>query len=192
MAEKVFVQFHSRWFYIPAIISIAFMFAYIGIKDCYKQIKSYVAMLDDDQKKVYNDIRKERESAYWCAMMQGCFIAILYIMFATLTCGKSKSVYHLISDILCIILTTTYFVYILKPKKKIMLLDGDMDEQQEKKWVGIYRCMQKSFWSYFLIGLLTSGFLFTILDIIMPPMTVCMIPNKKKYSSSSQQQKKKK
>lgn len=171
----IFIQSNSRWFYLPAVISIAFIFALVGIQDCYKQIREFVNTLDNDQKKDYFVIRKERQDAYWSAMMQGCFVAILYILFATFTAGKSKTVYHLISDISCLIFTTTYFAYILKPKKGTMLLDGDMDMQQEKKWIGIYRCMQRSYWSYFLYGLLTAAFLFCLLDIATPPRS-CLIP----------------
>ena len=174
MSEQVFIEFHTRWFYVPAIISIAFVFAFFGIKDCYKKIRQFVQLLDNDQKKVYNEIRKERENTHWCALMQGCFVAILYIVMTTFMCGRSKPIYHLISDVVCIVFTTTYFVYILKPKKKIMLVDGGMDETQQKKWVEIYRCMQKSFWSYFLIGLLFSGFVFSLLDIISSPVRVCV------------------
>ena len=178
MSEQVFIEFHTRWFYLPAIITVGFLFAFTGVKDCYKPIKEFVKSLDNDQKQVYNEIRKERENTYWCALMQGCFMAILYIIVATLTCGRSKPIYHLISDILCIVFTTTYFVYILKEKKKIMLIDGDMDETQEKKWIVIYRCMQRKFHSYFLIGLLFSGFVFSLLDILSPPVRVCVSPNK--------------
>lgn len=178
MSGQVFIEFHTRWFYIPAIISIAFIFAFVGVKDCYKDIKNFVKVLDNDQKKVYNEIRKERENTYWCALMQGCFVAALYIIMTTFTCGQSKPIYHLIFDILCIVFTTTYFVYILKEKKKIMLIDGDMDETQDKKWVKVYRCMQRRFHSYFLIGLLFSGFIFNLLDIMSPPVRVCINANK--------------
>lgn len=176
MSEQVFIEFHTRWFYLPTIITIAFLFAFVGVKDCYKKIKEFINMLDDDQKKVYNEIRKERENTYWCALMQGFFIAILYILMTTFTCGRSKSLYNLISDVMCIIFTTTYFVYTLKEKKKVMLLDGDMDEIQEKKWISIYRCMQKSFWSSFLMGLLISGFVFSLLDALSPPIRICVNP----------------
>lgn len=181
MSQQVFIKFHTQWFYLPAIITIAFIFAFFGVKDCYKTIKEFTKMLDDEQKQVYDEIRKERENTYWCAMMQGSFMAIIYIIVSTLTCGgRSKPVYHLVSDILCIVFVTTYFVYILKEKKKVMLIDGDMDEKQEKKWISIYRCMQRGFWSHFLIGLLFSGFVFSLLDIMSPPITVCMNPKARK------------
>jgi len=180
MAEQVYIEFHTRWFYIPTMITIAFIFAFVGVKDCYTKIKEFVKVLDNDQKKVYNEIRKERENTYWCALMQGCFVAVLYIIVSTFTCGQSKPIYHLISDILCIVFVTTYFVYTLKEKKKIMLIDGDMDETQEKKWITIYRCMQKNFYTYFLFGLLLSGFVFSLLDIISPPMMVCVNPKPRK------------
>jgi hypothetical protein len=191
MSEQVFIEFHTRWFYIPTIITVAFLFAYVGIKDCYKKIREFVNVLDDDQKIVYNEIRKERETTYWSAFMQGCFIAILYLLLTVFTCGHSKSVYNLVSDVLCIILVTTYFVYTLKEKKKIMLLDGDMDETQERKWIAIYRCMQKSFWSWFLMGLLISGFVFSLLDAISPPIRICVQPSiaKKKPSLKRKQKK---
>lgn len=180
MTEQVYIEFHTRWFYLPTIIALAFMVASLGIHHCYKDIKKFVKILDDDQKKVYNEIRKERENTYWCALMQGCFIAILYIIMTTLLCGcgRSKSVYHLVSDVLCIILVTSYFVYTLKEKKKIMLIDGDLDDMQEQKWITIYRCMQKSFWGHFLMGLLFFGFVFNLLDIISPPVRVCINPKK--------------
>ena len=178
MTEQVFIEFHTRWFYLPAIITVGFLFAFMGVKDCYKPIREFVQTLDNDQKQVYNEIRKERENTYWCALMQGCFMAIIYIIVATLTCGHSKPLYHLVSDILCIVFTTTYFVYILKEKKKIMLTDGDMDEAQEKKWITIYRCMQRRFHSNFLIGLLFSGFVLSMLDILSPPVKICVNPRK--------------
>jgi hypothetical protein len=59
-----------------------------------------------------------------------------------------------------------------------MLIDGEMDETQEKKWITIYRCMQRRFHSYFLIGLLFSGFIFSLLDILSPPVRICVNPNK--------------
>lgn len=174
MHEELFIEFHTRWFYLPAIITVAFLFSYLGVHECYKKIRSFYAVLDDEQKTVYMEIRKEREKTYWSALLQGCFVAILYILMTTFTCGKSKAIYHLLSDIFCIILTTTYFVYLLKEKKKVMLIDGDLDDAQEKKWIDIYRCMQRSFWSYFLIGLLFSGFVFSLLDILTPPIRVCV------------------
>jgi nitrate/nitrite transporter NarK len=176
MPGQVFIRFHTQWFYIPAIITIAFIFAFVSVKDCYKKIKNFVKMLDDDQKKVYSEIRKERENTYWCALMQGSFMAIIYIIVSTLMGGRSKSIYHMISDILCIVFATTYFVYTLKEKKKVMLIDGDMDEKQEKQWITIYRCMQRQFWSSFLIGLLFSGFVFSLLDILSPPVMICVNP----------------
>lgn len=196
MSEQVFIEFHTRWFYIPTIITVAFLFAFMGVKDCYKTIREFVKMLDDDQKKVYNEVRKERENTYWGALMQGCFIAILYIILTTFTCGQSKSIYNLISDVLCIVFVTTYFVYTLKEKRKIMLLDGDMDETQEKKWIEIYRCMQKSFWSSFLMGLLFSGFVFSLLDAFSPPIRICINPSamtstKKKVLIKKKKQQKK-
>lgn len=177
MSNEIYIEFHSRWFYIPAMITIAFLVASFGVKDCYKRIRGFMNILDEDQKKIYMEIRKERENTYWCALMQGCFVAILYIIMSTLTCS-SKSLYHLISDILCLIFTTTYFVYTLKGKKKIMLIDAEMDETQDKKWVEIYRCMQRNFWSYFLMGLLVSGFVFSMLDILTPPIQICINPKK--------------
>lgn len=182
MSEQIFIEYHTRWFYIPAIIAVAFLFAFASVKDCYKPIREFVQTLDNDQKQTYNEIRKERENTYWCALMQGCFVAILYILVSTLTCGRSKPIYHLVSDILCIVFTTTYFVYILKEKKKIMLVDGDMDEAQEKKWITIYRCMQRKFHSSFLMGLLFSGFVFTMLDTLSPPVRVCFRPKARKSS----------
>lgn len=181
--QQVYIEFHTRWFYLPTIITTAFLFASVGVHACYKKIRSFAANLDDDQKKVYAEIRKEREGTYWCALMQGCFVAILYIVFTTLTCGHAKPVYHLISDIMCLVFVTTYFVYTLKDKKKVMLLDGDLDDAQEKQWVGIYRCMQKTFWSKFLMGLIVSGFVLSMFDLMTPPMRVCV--------KQQQQQKKK-
>lgn len=182
MSEQIYIEFHTRWFYLPAIIALAFMVASLGIHHCYKDIKEFVKILDEDQKKVYNEIRKERENTYWCAIMQGCFIAILYILMTTLLCGRSKSIYHLVSDVVCIILVTSYFVYTLKEKKKIMLIDGDLDDKQEKKWITIYRCMQKSFWGHFLTGLLFFGFVFSLLDIVSPPVRVCINPKKSLFA----------
>lgn len=181
--KELYIEFHTRWFYIPAIITIAFLFAFWGVKDCYKKIREFTKTLDEEQKQVYQAIRKEREQTYWGAMMQGCFVAVLYILLTSLLCGQSKPMYHLISDILCLVFVTTYFVYTLKEKKKVMLIDGDLDDLQEKKWIAIYRCMQKQFWSSFLMGLLLSGFLFSLLDIISPPMRVCMLRKNKKKST---------
>lgn len=182
MPEQIFIEYHTRWFYLPAVIAVAFLFAFAGVKDCYKPIREFVKSLDNDQKQIYNEIRKERENTYWSALMQGCFVAILYIIVSTLTCGCAKPIYHLVSDILCIVFTTTYFVYILKEKKKIMLTDGDMDETQEKKWITIYRCMQRKFNSSFLMGLLFAGFVLTMLDTLSPPIRVCFRPKVRKPS----------
>lgn len=189
---EVYIEFHTRWFYIPTIITAAFLFASVGVHTCYKRIRSFAASLDDDQKKVYAEIRKERMETYWCALMQGCFVAIIYIIFTTLMSGHAKPVYHLISDILCLVFATTYFVYTLKDKKKVMLLDGDLDDAQEKDWVGIYRCMQKTFWSKFLMGLLVSGFVLSMLDILTPPVRVCVANQKQKPKQKPKNNKSKK
>lgn len=187
MSKELYIEFHTRWFYIPAIITIAFLSAFWGVKDCYKNIREFTKALDEEQKKIYDDIRKEREQTYWQALMQGCFVAVIYIIFSTLTCSQTKPMYHLATDILCLVFVTTYFVYTLKEKKKVMLIDGDLDDAQEKKWISIYRCMQKQFWSFFLMGLIFSGFLFSLLDLVSPPIRICVLPkktNKKKQRQS--------
>ena len=176
MSEQIFIEFHTRWFYLPTMIAIAFLIASASVIHCVKQMKDLYKSLDEDQRKIYKEISKEREKLYWCALLQGCFIAILYIIMTTMTCGVSKSLYHLVSDVLCIILATAYFVYTLKDKQKFLINEAELDENQDKKWFTLYRCMQVSFWGHFLMGLLFSAFIFQMLDIVSPPIHVCINP----------------
>jgi len=180
---EIFLEISPRWFYFPTIIVIAFIFASFGIHHCTNKIHKFSSSLNANQKAIYEKIKNERQNIYGCAMMQGFFVSLIYIVYASVFIGRIKSIYHLISDIAAIIFIVSYFVYTLQPKKNYMLLDGNLNEEERKEWYAIYICMEKSFWGHFLIGIVIGGFLLSILDLWQPPLKICISKNKKKSRS---------
>lgn len=164
------------WFYLPAIISIAFLAGFYGIRRCYSKISDFRSHLDGNQLELYDKITRERKQIFFSSLFQGLLLVLVYIFFSFFYGGKD--VYRFVSDILCVLLGSTYIFYIIYPKTCSMLDDAGLSNEDVRKWYDIYQCMEQSFWYSFLMGLVVGGLILHIIDIFScpyPPPDVILI-----------------
>jgi hypothetical protein len=184
----VVVDIHARWFYLPLVLSVAFICGYGSLSPCYQSIDKFVQGLDDKQKKLYEEVTSERYCIFRNAVTTAIFFAFLYALFSILM--GCRNWYHFSSNTLLIIMASMYLIYKIAPKKKSMLIDGELSAKDSKDWMKVYECMDSSFWTSFVYGLIGSAVLLLIFDIASPHRRMAVsiplsVPSKtSKYSKS--------
>jgi hypothetical protein len=163
----VVVDIHARWFYLPLVLSVAFVCGYGSLSPCYQSIDKFVQGLDDKQKKLYEEVTAERYCIFRNAVTTAIFFAFLYALFSILM--GCRNWYHFSSNTLLIIMASMYLIYKIAPKKKSMLIDGELSSKDSKDWMQVYECMDSSFWTSFVYGLIGSAVILLLLDIASPP-----------------------
>lgn len=153
----------QSWFYLPAILSIAFLAGFYGVRRCYSKINDFRAHLKGSQLDLYDKITRERRQIFFSSLFQGLLFVLVYISFSFFYGGKD--VYHFLTDIMCILLGSTYIFYIITPKTCSMLDDADLSNEDVRKWYDVYQCMEQSFWYSFLMGLVVGGLILHIIDV---------------------------
>jgi len=166
------IETRSRYFYLPAVLTIAFLCAFGATGNCFRRIRDFETTLQGDQLSVYQEISRERRNIFYRSIFVGLLFVIIYILFSSLA-RQGGSLYHLCWDTLCILCASIYLFYTISFKKKHMLSDVNLSTEEVRKWYAIYRCMEENFWRSFIVGLLASGAFLVIIDCILPPTTIC-------------------
>lgn len=157
----------DKFFYLPLVLAFGFLGSYTGVHQCYGRIKSLKESLEPKELALYKQVEQERKNVYFTATLQALLVVIAYIIFH-LMFGCQTSPYYFLSNILCLFLGSTFLFYTLMTKKKSMILDANLSPDETKRWYHVYLCMQESFWSGFVWGLLVSAFLMMLLDALLP------------------------
>lgn len=135
------------WFYLPTVLAAGFLMATIGTYQCKKELTKIRHSVDED---TYNKVIHERKMIYKQAIAMAILLAILYLICITM-CKNNKSMFQIVSDVLCIVLGFTFLFYMLSTAKYTMLTP-----ENTKEWLASYTCMQKHYWNFFTIGIVFS------------------------------------
>lgn len=157
----------DKWFYLPLVLALGLIGSYSGIHQCYGKIKALKKSLEPKELVLYKQVEKERKNIYFTATMQALLVVVAFILYH-LFFGCQTSPYYFMSNILCLFLAGTFLFYTLMGKDKSMILDANLSPDETKRWYHVYICMQNSFWSGFVWGLLLSALLLMILDASSP------------------------
>jgi predicted Co/Zn/Cd cation transporter (cation efflux family) len=191
------VDVRSRWFYLPMVLAIALISGYSSLSPCHKDIDRFVQSLNEKQRELYSEIKKERYNIFQSSIMTAIFFAFLYTIYTILM--GCHHWYHFFANLLLIVLGTVYVLYMVTPKKRCMLKDGQLTVKETEEWSDIYQCMSSHFWVSFMYGLVGSIALFVLIDIIAPPHKMALsvpvtspMPSIQKVSKSKSRSKKEK
>lgn len=110
--------------------------------------------LDNDQKKIYEQIVKERLKIYYIGSLVGLFLAVLYVIFYY----KKQTTLYLICSFVVIFFVTQIVVYMIYPKSWYML-DYINTNEQAKAWMQVYNKMMRNYMIGFTLGLIGFGLL---------------------------------
>ncbi len=139
---------------IKLYLSLGFIFATIFSIHGDKSLKNnLMSMLDDEEKKYYNEIIKMRKTIYLQGLMLGFVCSLIFLFINKF---KSKQVILLTS--ISITFVINYFYYILYPKKKYMISILN-SKKENKAWLKIYKTMQIRYHVGFLFGLGAAFFM---------------------------------
>ena len=112
----------------------------------------YLDSLDDNQKKVYDDIKSERRNIYLRGLALGSVVALIYLYFNKDTLNVFKHACTFVG----IAMTIQYFVYQLCPKTNWMLNSLQTREQLDS-WLEVYKHMKNKYHSGLVLGALSYG-----------------------------------
>lgn len=143
------------WFYLPTVIASGFVAAHIGAYMCKKELKNIRESVDGE---TYKKVVNERKEVYFNALIKSIVVAILYLLLVRLTHKKNN--YHLSADVLCIVLTFSFLFYLLTSKKHTLLRGDNTSE-----WLASYYCMEKHYWTWFILGAIVSSSVLYLHDV---------------------------
>ncbi len=150
---------------ISCLLSLVFLIAavykFVSLdKELYH--KDFVDLLTEEQLKKYKKIVEERKSICFEGYGMGLVVGIILVIFNVYQ--KKRKLTRL--SMACIVASTMfivqYFYYILYPKSDWILLHLNTDEQK-KKWLDIYRVMQRSCHEGVALGIAGAGALGNIM-----------------------------
>lgn len=110
-------------------------------------LDNFIRLLNQDQKKRYQKIVRERLNLYIQGMLLGLILGFVYLQIIP------KSDVFRACMFTVIVLSTNYFYYILKPKGDYMVKHLETRQQREA-WLDIYREMQFRCKMGFVLGVL--------------------------------------
>jgi uncharacterized membrane protein YfcA len=110
--------------------------------------------LDNDQKKIYEQIVKERLKIYYIGSLVGLFLAVLYVFYYY----KKQPALYLICSFVVIFFVTQIIVYMIYPKT-LYMLDYINTNEQAKAWMQVYNKMMSNYMIGFTLGLIGFGLL---------------------------------
>ena len=111
---------------------------------------NFIELLNDEQKKVYSDIVKERMTIYNIGMIIGILSGFLYYYY-------NKKGNYIFCKVLAIMSIVKLGIYYFYPKKPLML-NSLTDEKQVKAWSDIYVTMKHRWKQSIVLGFI--GYLF--------------------------------
>jgi hypothetical protein len=110
------------------------------------------ASFNNDDKKIMDNIVKERILLYVKGSLLGLVIATVFLVWVQNKFAK----YTTICSFIVIMFLVQLSVYIITPKKNY-ILNLIKTPEQNKLWLSVYKDMKKRYHSGFLIGLLGYG-----------------------------------
>jgi len=113
-----------------------------------KLIKNLEKTLDDQQKKSYKAIVRERRSIY----MMGFAVALLFTLLYTYIGPKEGLFYGSIT----VFILVHYLFYMIHPKSRFIIEILDKKEQREA-WLKVYRKMSLAYHHAFLLSIIGTG-----------------------------------
>jgi hypothetical protein len=167
--KMIVIRYNDTWLNLPLMIAGGFLIGMTNYHACLARLHKFQSDLDAKEQKVYQEIIQERKQTTISSFFLAVLIAAVYTLCAIFLYNKSLD-YHLFSEILAIILSLTYFVYILSVKKKSMLVDANLSTEEIREWYNVYVCMERQFHLYFLYGFLLVGGVLMFIDILNQPV----------------------
>ena len=111
-------------------------------------IDNLTVLLNEQQKKKYKNIVKERLNNYIQGMVLGLILGFVYIQIVPESDLTRACMFTVI------VLGTNYFYYILKPKSDYMIRHLNTKQQREA-WLNIYKEMQFRCKMGFVLGVIS-------------------------------------
>jgi len=185
---SIVIETRQRWLNLPILITAGLVSGLVNYHGCLKQLQSFQSHLDASQQALYQEICKEREHIFYTSLAQGVIIGILYLFFSIVFLNRVIG-YGLFCESLAIVVVILYLFYQITTKKKNMLLDGNLSEEDVKEWYKVYQCMERQFNMNFIIGFLVVGFALQLLDIVSPPARFCLTPRIEKKKNKTTKKK---
>lgn len=143
---------------VTCFVSIVFLVANIFVmfnvdKDQMKN--KFINLLNDNQRKLYESLIKERRNIYFQGYGLGLIIAIIYLVYIKHVLGKRTNYILMICSVGFIVFLTNYLYYILM-KKSTYMIEHLNNKEQTKAWLEIYRTMQFRYHLGLLLGIIAS------------------------------------
>lgn len=139
---------------IAAIFLIGMIYQSFSVdkSDMYSR---FMATLSVSEKEKYERIVSERRKIYLSGYVIGLILSFLYIQ---MFYSKEKGGYSLLCIVAAITFLTSYFYYILHPKRQLMIVKLSK-ENQRREWVNIYKKMQYHYHMGIVLGMIAVIFL---------------------------------
>jgi len=118
---------------------------------------NFLSILNEKQREIYKNIVNERRNIYYSGYVLGLLISLLLISFLYYNNVKLSKI-NMICLIMSISFVSSYFFYILSPKKNHMILHLT-NEKQREEWLNVYRYMQYNYHMGLFLGLLANVFI---------------------------------
>ena len=112
-----------------------------------KLFTNFMNTLDEDQKKIYFKIIRERTMLYIGGMLLGLFLGVVYL-------SMNKKTGMNICAFITIVFVTQVVFYKVYPKSTYMLYHLD-DPKQVSAWTDIYTYMKKIYMLSFLLAIVS-------------------------------------
>ena len=119
-------------------------------------ILKYKSQLPDNLKKIYEQISTERTTIYYQGYILGFILSLIIIIVNIQFNHKMLSTSAMVCLVLATSFITSYFYYILSPKKNWMLHYIKTPEQTNA-WLKMYRGMQVYYHTGLVLGIIAVG-----------------------------------
>jgi len=119
-------------------------------------VKKYQDQLSEELQTKYKSIVEERTRIYYTGYILGFLLSALLILYNTQIRKSRISTTTMVCTTLAISFITSYFYYVLSPKKTHML-EHIKTEEQTIAWLEMYKGMQYHYHVGLLVGLVAVG-----------------------------------
>jgi hypothetical protein len=118
--------------------------------------KEYEQQLPEDLIPIYKKVVKERTEIYYTGYILGFVLALVLLLGNSYILKKKYATTTIVCQTILISFITSYFYYVLSPKKT-MMLDYIKTEDQTKSWLKMYKGMQYNYHAGMALGLVAVG-----------------------------------
>ncbi len=119
-------------------------------------ILKYKSQLPENLKKIYEQISNERTTIYYQGYILGFILSLIIILVNVYSKHKMLSTSAMVCLVLSTSFITSYFYYILSPKKNWML-NYIKTPEQTNAWLKMYRGMQVYYHTGLVLGIIALG-----------------------------------